>query len=625
MYHGVFAAFGAAFRDPFGLTAVALILVSVFLFLFFRKKGMQGTGVAAVGVILGVAILLADAFLMQRAPSNQAPHAVVKLKPQAGNPPLVVNFDAGDSDDPDGDILAYAWEFGDGEQGTGITITHEYAAPGAYEATLHVTDEGGLSATGTLMIKVNGPPVARFDFLPISGNAPLAVSFDATTSSDPNGDALDFNWKMGDGTTELGSRVAKTYNRPGHYQITLTVSDPMGLIGTEVGALLVNGPPVARFTAKPKGGNPPLQVHFDASASEDPDGDRLTYAWRFGDGQESTEPTAEHTFTNPGPYSVDLRVSDGKGLESRATATINVNSPPTARFAAEPLAGNPPQEVHFDASATEDPDGDSVRYQWYFGDGTTGRGSQLSHVYEQAGSFRVTLTATDQHGSASVAVKTIMINTPPRLSVQAKPLSGLVPLSVDFDASATVDEEGDPLKFQWDFGDGQGSAGTQVSHTFASAGEYTVNLLVTDGKGAVVNEGTHISVMDHAPFSSLEYRVVEANDQVRLRLNGMTVYEGSTTDWLEVDAAESKVQAGDNSLQVVVFNAEDYGGRRSSRRNRDGWRYAVELRSGENIWVLRGASEKDFPDAEFGAWFVGSERTLRADRTTGAFSLLPEG
>ena len=119
MYHGVFAAFGAAFRDPFGLTAVALILVSVFLFLFFRNKGKQVTGVAAVGVILGVAILLADAFLMQRAPSNQAPHAVVKLKPQAGNPPLAVNFDAGDSDDPDGDILAYAWEFGDGEQGTG--------------------------------------------------------------------------------------------------------------------------------------------------------------------------------------------------------------------------------------------------------------------------------------------------------------------------------------------------------------------------------------------------------------------------------------------------------------------------------------------------------------------------
>ncbi|AXT53263.1 PKD domain-containing protein [Aquimarina sp. BL5] len=88
-----------------------------------------------------------------------------------------------------------------------------------------------------------------------------------------------------------------------------------------------NNPPEASFTATPESGNAPLEVRFDASISSDPDGDVLTYAWDFGNGQTSTLENPTVTFTEIQSYTVNLTVNDGNGNMSSAEKIISVNDP----------------------------------------------------------------------------------------------------------------------------------------------------------------------------------------------------------------------------------------------------------------------------------------------------------
>jgi transglutaminase-like putative cysteine protease len=85
-----------------------------------------------------------------------------------------------------------------------------------------------------------------------------------------------------------------------------------------------NRAPIASFTSVPDEGYRPLEVSFDATESNDPDGDRLTYAWSFGDGATGAGVRATHTYDHAGRYDVILRVTDPEGLEDGAVETVEV-------------------------------------------------------------------------------------------------------------------------------------------------------------------------------------------------------------------------------------------------------------------------------------------------------------
>jgi PKD repeat protein len=90
----------------------------------------------------------------------------------------------------------------------------------------------------------------------------------------------------------------------------------------------LNQAPIASFTATPSEGYRPVEVAFDASASIDPDGDALTYAWSFGDGGTSSDVRVAHAFESVGSYDVVLRVADPEGLQDVCTAAIDVHEVP---------------------------------------------------------------------------------------------------------------------------------------------------------------------------------------------------------------------------------------------------------------------------------------------------------
>ena len=170
-----------------------------------------------------------------------------------------------------------------------------------------------------------------------------------------------------------------------------------------------NEPPVAAFLASPDSGLAPLLVAFDASASTDPDGQIVSYAWSFGDGSsQGTGVQISHTFAENGLFTVTLTVRDNDGATDAASRTISVGPrEPVAAFTAEPASGFAPLLVSFDASASAAPDGAIVRYDWDFADGSTDSGVAPEHRFADAGSYVVRLTVTDDAGATDSTTSTI--------------------------------------------------------------------------------------------------------------------------------------------------------------------------------------------------------------------------
>ena len=156
---------------------------------------------------------------------------------------LEVEFDAGDSEDPDGSITSYAWKFGDGETGTGETTSHTYDEAGDYTVELTVTDNDGATDVVEKDITVTAPnvdPTAEFTWT----NSNLTASFNGVDSDDPDGDIESYAWKFGDNTTGTGISPNHTYAAAGTYQVELTVTDDDGATDSIIHDVTVTAPPV---------------------------------------------------------------------------------------------------------------------------------------------------------------------------------------------------------------------------------------------------------------------------------------------------------------------------------------------------------------------------------------------
>ncbi len=273
-----------------------------------------------------------DILLFGNEPAGgDVPRAVITASVTSGEFPLAVDFDGSNSVDPNGDVLAFAWDFGDGNTATGATVSHTYTTAGVYTATLTVDDGNGNSSTESVIITVLEPniaPEASFTASPTSGDVPLTVSFDASASSDANNDPLTFAWDFGDGTSASGVAPSHTFSLAGTFLVTLTVNDGRGGTGIDTLSITVNAvpndPPIAVVSVSDTLGETPFVVSFDGSASTDPDNDILTYTWDFGDGATSTGVTTTHTYTVAGSYEAVLTVMDGKGGIDSASVAITV-------------------------------------------------------------------------------------------------------------------------------------------------------------------------------------------------------------------------------------------------------------------------------------------------------------
>lgn len=319
---------------------------------------------------------------------NTFPVAFVTATPREGRRPLTVVFNAINSSDPDGDALTVDWDFGDGTTLTDHPITgdtgeiggavrHTYMTSGVFTVETRVKDDaGGVSSPVQIQIEVfdpsvvNGLPVPRLAIRPSeTRQAGQVFEFDASSSSDPDGDALSFAWNFGDNTTATGAQTSHSYSAVGRYEVVLDVTDEFGGSASlssfvRVTEAIGNSAPTAIIATPPASATAGQTLQFDGSLSFDPDGDDLDFIWDFFDSDGETVDrllgeVVTRTFDEVGTFEIVLTVRDGRGGESQSDpARVSIGA---AQDGGGPTDPEPEQPEPGDNGNGEPPDSSNQR------------------------------------------------------------------------------------------------------------------------------------------------------------------------------------------------------------------------------------------------------------------------
>ncbi len=169
-------------------------------------------------------------------------------------------------------------------------------------------------------------------------------------------------------------------------------------------------PPSAAFSGSPTSGDISLSVSFSDQSTNSP----TSWSWNFGDGNSSTAQNPTHDYTVAGTYTVSLTVSNAFGNDTHTktnyiTATQPSNDPPVANFSSNTTSGDAPLTVNFSDLSTNAPSS----WSWTFGDGGSSMAQNPSYIYNSAGTYNVSLTATNAFGFDTKTVNGYITVTDP--------------------------------------------------------------------------------------------------------------------------------------------------------------------------------------------------------------------
>ncbi|MGQ9583219.1 MAG: PKD domain-containing protein [Thermoplasmatota archaeon] len=372
---------------------------------------------------------------------NKPPVAVIyasALVQESGKP---LTLDGTSSYDPDGSLVNYTWDFGDGTRASFPLVSHVFShgdtSARVYTVTLTVTDDLGASTSATVNLTIapaippNIRPRAVLTAAPTTVFTNQLVRLSAAGSTDPDGTVPEdgYAWSFGDGELGSGLEVYHRYQKPGIYVVLLTVKDNRGATSSATETIYVlNIPPVARagddIVAETL-----VTVWMSGVGSSDTDGEILLYSWDFGDATQATGPLVSHVYHHSGLYQVRLTVTDDSGATSSTIINVTVtNRLPVAALIGSNATGYTQDALLFDGSRSTDADGRIVNYTWQFGDGTLGYGSLVSHAFTTAGTYVITLTVTDDsEGNSSATMNVTVLKRPTGGKPSAGPSKGLIP------------------------------------------------------------------------------------------------------------------------------------------------------------------------------------------------------
>ncbi len=459
-----------------------------------------------------------------------------------------ITFDATSSYDPDGRIVNYTWDFGDGARSSRAVEQHYYTDDGSYKVTLTVTDNDGATARDSLTVTVlNAPPLAFFPDIIVDTYENAALN--ASQCLDTDGYLANFTWELSTDEKLYGPEVIYMWTRAGTYPVTLTVTDDDGASASHMFNVTVrNRAPRALFSFSPSTPSETETVVFNASASSDMDGTITTYSWSFGDGAFGEGRVVEHAYLTNGTYRVALVVTDNDGSTDtlvRNVTVVKYNPPPVARFTYYPEEPTTADYVEFDASESYDPSPGYVRrYEWSWGDGNSSQLSlpRTSHRFFVSGVYNVTLTVVDDLDGRSSVSKEIVVaqgqNKPPIAVIYASALVQESGKPLTLDGTSSYDPDGSIANYTWDFGDGSQASFPLVSHVFShtdnSARIYTVTLTVTDELGASSSATVNLTITPAVPPNLRPKAVLTAapttvftNQLVRLAAAGSNDPDGT--------------------------------------------------------------------------------------------------
>ena len=435
----------------------------------------------------------------------------------------------------------YEWHFGDGSMSVDASPTYNYSMDGIYNVQMVAHNDCGTD-TVTYEVEIITAPVASFSLSETSGCAAFTVMpLDASSANTDN-----WSWDApgADPSSSMDADPVFLYNTPGVYTLSLTVSNEAGM-HTMTMDITVLDVPASDFSYQVNGVTVSLE---NQSANAD------SYTWHFGDGNSSDEENPTHEYQSVGDFIISLTAENACGTSMMLdTVSLSLDAP-VANFVVENNVGCAPLEVSFN-NVSEN----ATSYMWTFDGGmpATSTEEHPTVTYDAPGIYSATLLAINPAGSGALTQMDIVVvnNTP-----QADFLYDIDGATVNF-----TNNSQDGGEYAWLFGDGEGSAMENPTHTYSAGGEYEVILLATNDCGIdtstqlIVLEGEApvpgISVHDSvgcAPFTITYFSTVTGGEATTYEWT----FEGGTPETSTDPNPEVLYEtAGVYTVQLTTTNA----------------------------------------------------------------------
>lgn len=406
--------------------------------------------------------LMRGSVVVEEPGANRAPVIAPVVDPTSGPAPLLVHATA-NATDPDGDPLTYHWDFGTADDAsdtsTAAHAMYAYDEPGAFTATLTVSDGRGGVTSEQFPISAEAASPVSASATPTSGTAPLDVAFTAAATTT----GLSYAWSFGDGTTGSGASPDHTYDEAGSYIATLTASDAGGVVGTDTVAITATEDghahlPTIVATATPGSVSAPATVAFSTEVTTTGElrsySDGLvsfpellgtaTLVRRRGSTTASLavsglRPSTAHPnvhvheqpcaqdrggahfrFDETQPFSAANEIWPTFTSDAGGDAAVSVEQPLRAGArAVSVVVHDPDNSAKRIGCADLAPATGELAYSWAFGDGSTGTGPDPDHTYARAGRYTASVTVRSVHdghgmgldGSRTASVPVVVTDT----------------------------------------------------------------------------------------------------------------------------------------------------------------------------------------------------------------------
>ncbi len=371
-------------------------------------------------------------------------------------------------------VASYLWNFGDGFTSTAITPSHTYTAQGNYTVKLFITTIDGCTDSAIIVnaVRAGNKSIANFIASPLSQCAGQPVQFTNLTSPSDR-----WLWDFGDSETSTLENPAHSFAETGVYNIRL-IAWNNGCADTLVRTNYVTAlPPVAKFGTTFNCSNK-LQVVFSDSSTLP-----QTWLWNFGDGSTSTLQNPNHIYAAYGTYNVTLTVTNGSCSNTRPRTITLINESPDFSLAKDTICNS--ETAVFNSFGYNLLN--VATFFWNFGDGNSSLGgASISHKYNIAGSYNVTLTITDTKGCVSTITKNNVIRVwGPNANFSYTINGGCVNIPVNFTDNSITDGTHPIVSWSWTFGDGASQVYTTppFNHTYLVGNYYLPSMTVTDSYG----------------------------------------------------------------------------------------------------------------------------------------------
>ena len=428
--------------------------------------GSQGTYSATLTVSNadGTDAKIRNGYIDVNCSTQTPPNASFTATPTQGCAPLTVFY----HDTSTGGVTSRQWSFPGGtpSSASGQYVNVTYEDMGQYTASLTVSNDSGTDTeTKAGYIDVDcevlpDAPVADFTADITQGCAPMMVQF----TSQSTGDDLSYQWTFPGGFPASSNEANPTvsYQNPGDFNVTLTVSNPGGT-DTEYESQFISvsdGTATADFNYTTSG----YTVSFNNLSTN-----TTNYVWTFGDGSSSTQANPTYTYSSPGFYNITLTAYGNCGQATKVRQ-ISFGAAPIANFSSDVTAGCAPLTVQYYDLST----GNISGRTWDFPGGTPSTSTDPNPVvtYSSPATYNVTLSVYGPNGNDSEYRNAyVYAGTAPTTYFQ-QTISGS---TVSFNNLSN-----NAIDYAWDFGDGNTSTEEDPVHTYATPGQYTVTLYASN-------------------------------------------------------------------------------------------------------------------------------------------------